>query len=88
MLRRFLTAFALITGLAALGAPAHAVENLGERLELGTQIEVSGQAETHAPECAENTAAYQEPSASAGWPIQLRPAQVLTVYYGIDRARD
>ncbi len=38
MLRRFLTAFALITGLAALGAPAHAVENLGERLKLALRL--------------------------------------------------
>ncbi len=88
MLRRFLTAFALITGLAALGAPAHAVENLGERLELGAQVEVSGQTEVHAPESAEHTAAYQETAAPADWSIQLRPAQILTVYYGIDRARD
>ncbi|WP_336986658.1 hypothetical protein [Altererythrobacter aquiaggeris] len=88
MLRRFFTAFALITGLAALGAPAHAVENIGERLELGVQFETCGTAVGQSFKTTASSGFQIEIAVDAGWHIQLRPAQVVTVYYGIDRARD
>ena len=88
MLRQFLTLIAVITGLAATAAPAHAAESGVEAVQLALE-----QASCHAR--AEAAAPQQlVPGTFATPPAQnmcLRPVLVIatpTVMLQVDRARD
>lgn len=71
MFRRLLTCLALLTGLAATGAPVHAeiLEAVGERIEAGaTHLPGSGDAAIEAtarlkPGCVRAAASVSQPSA-------------------------
>lgn len=88
MLRRLLTCLALITGLAAVNAPAHAsvLDTMGATLELTQKADDSGKAEKVT--CAER----QRQQRSRGEKVTpCRPCEsvrvvIPTVMFGVDRA--
>lgn len=88
MLRRLLACLALLTGLAAVGAPAHAgvIDAVGMTLELAQQAEDTGK--TEEPACVTR----QRQQRTRGEKVTpCKPSETVTVFiptvqFGPDRA--
>ncbi len=88
MLRRLLACLALLTGLAAVGAPAHAVVAgvVGPQLEMSQRVEDGTRSEE--PTCADRQRHQRQKGVKV---TPCRPSEPVTIYiptvqFGPDRA--
>lgn len=88
MLRRLLACLALITGLAAIGAPTHASITEAVRLEAGSGIFSSESATEDRNECPDEASRAVRRDPGKAEPQDRRNRRIIKppVLFGVDRA--
>ncbi len=90
MLRRLLACIALISGLAAIGAPAHASVAQAVSLEAGSGVLSSDTVQDERIECADDSArpSRSDPGKAASPNQRSRQIVRPPVLFGVDRAHE
>ncbi|KWV95807.1 MULTISPECIES: hypothetical protein [unclassified Erythrobacter] len=88
MFRRLLTCLAIITGLAAAGAPTHvaASQSLGVALELSQRADQPGKSETAVCEERDRQRKARDEKSRPCRPVGKIRVVIPTVMFGADRA--
>lgn len=88
MLRRLLACLALITGLAAVGAPSHAAVAEVVSLEVGSSIFSSEASAEDRNECPDEISRAPRKDPGKGDPTDRRERRIIKppVLFGVDRA--